>query len=50
MLNPDLINNKLDIIALLKELTYLPLAIIQAIAYINENRIAFVDYLSLFAD
>ncbi|KAK6605164.1 hypothetical protein H4I96_05746 [Botrytis cinerea] len=36
--------------ALLKELTYLPLAIVQAAAYINENGIAFADYLSLLAE
>jgi putative hemolysin len=50
LITPDLINNRPDTTALLKELTYLPLAIIQAAAYINENRIAFVDYLSLLAD
>ena len=48
--NPDLINNGQDTKALLKELTYLPLAIVQAAAYINENGIAFADYLSLLAD
>jgi len=31
---------------LLVELTYLPLAIVQAAAYINENGIALADYLS----
>jgi hypothetical protein len=30
--------------------SYLPLAIIQAAAYINENGIAFIDYLSLLAE
>jgi hypothetical protein len=50
LVNPDLVNNRPDTTALLKELTYLLLAIIQAAAYINENRIAFVDYLSLLAD
>ncbi|KAH8595497.1 hypothetical protein B0O99DRAFT_544164 [Bisporella sp. PMI_857] len=50
LVNPDLVNNRPDTTALLKELTYLPLAIVQAAAYINENRIAFVDYLSLLAD
>ncbi len=48
--NPDLVNNRPDTIALLKELTYLPLAIVQAASYINENRIAFVDYLFLLRD
>jgi tetratricopeptide (TPR) repeat protein len=32
---------------LVKELTYLPLAIVQAAAYINENTITIQDYLSL---
>ena len=51
LVNPDLIvKNKPDTKALLKELTYLPLAIVQAAAYINENRIEFADYLSLLAD
>jgi hypothetical protein len=50
LVNPDLVNNRLDTIALLEELTYLPLAIVQVVAYINENGIAFVDYLSLLAD
>ncbi|KAH6714091.1 hypothetical protein BKA61DRAFT_551433 [Leptodontidium sp. MPI-SDFR-AT-0119] len=50
LVNPDLVNNRPDTTALLKELTYLPLAIIQAAAYINENGITFVDYLSLLAE
>ncbi|KAN0117100.1 hypothetical protein V8E51_003077 [Hyaloscypha variabilis] len=50
LVNPDLVNNRPDTTALLKELTCLPLAIVQAAAYINENGIAFVDYLSLLAD
>jgi hypothetical protein len=32
------------------QLTYLPLAIVQAAAYINENRITLADDLSLLAD
>jgi hypothetical protein len=50
LINPDLVNNRPDTTALLKELTYLPLAIIQAVAYINENRITFGDYLSLLTE
>jgi tetratricopeptide (TPR) repeat protein len=50
LVNPNLVDNRPDTTALLKELTYLPLAIVQAAAYINENGIAFVDYLSLLAD
>ncbi|KAG9236373.1 kinesin light chain 3 [Amylocarpus encephaloides] len=50
LINPDLLNNRPDTKALLQELTYLPLAITQAAAYINENGIAFSDYLLLLAD
>ncbi|PQE33503.1 hypothetical protein CJF32_00003387 [Rutstroemia sp. NJR-2017a WRK4] len=50
LIKPDLVNNKPDTTALLEELTYLPLAIIQAAAYINENGITFADYLSLLAE
>ncbi|KAK3081377.1 hypothetical protein LTS18_007282 [Coniosporium uncinatum] len=37
-----------DAKSLLRELTYLPLAIVQAVAYMNKNGIAPADYLSLF--
>jgi hypothetical protein len=50
LVNSALVNNRPDITALLKELTYLPLAIVQAVVYINENGIAFADYLSLLTD
>src|SRR5580700_3829163 len=48
LINPDLLS-KSDTIALLKELTYLPLAIVQAAAYINKNGTALAYYLSLLA-
>ncbi|PMD24975.1 HET-domain-containing protein [Hyaloscypha hepaticicola] len=50
LVNPDLVKNRTDTKALLTELTYLPLAIVQAVAYINENGIALSDYLSLLAE
>jgi tetratricopeptide (TPR) repeat protein len=50
LVNPGLATSGSDTKALLEELTYLPLAIIQAAAYINENGITFADYLSLLAD
>lgn len=50
LVDPDLVNNTSDTKALLQELTYLPLAIFQAVAYINENRIDFSEYLSLLAE
>jgi tetratricopeptide (TPR) repeat protein len=50
LIDPDLVNNRPDTTALLKELTYLPLAIVQAAAYINENGITLADYLSLLTE
>jgi tetratricopeptide (TPR) repeat protein len=50
LFNQDLVNNKQDTKALLKQLTYLPLAIVQAAAYINENGIALAEYLLLLED
>ncbi|KAH8796360.1 hypothetical protein BGZ57DRAFT_998111 [Hyaloscypha finlandica] len=50
LVNPGLATSGSDTKALLEELTYLPLAIIQAAAYINENGITFADYLLLLAD
>ncbi|KAH8745706.1 kinase subdomain-containing protein, partial [Hyaloscypha sp. PMI_1271] len=50
LINPSLVNSGSDTKALLKELTYLPLAIVQAAAYINESGITFADYLLLLAD
>ena len=50
LVNQDLVNNKQDTKALLAQLTYLPLAIVQAAAYINENDIVLADYLSLLAE
>jgi hypothetical protein len=49
-MNLDLVNNKPDIITLLKELTYLSLVIVQVITYINENGITLKDYISLLVD
>ena len=50
LVNPDLVKNRSDTKALLRELCHLPLAIVQAAAYINENGIVFADYLSILAD
>jgi tetratricopeptide (TPR) repeat protein len=47
LVNSDLVKNEQDAIALLKELTNLPLAIVQAAAYINENEITLAEYLLL---
>jgi tetratricopeptide (TPR) repeat protein len=46
----DLVEKQQDATALLAELTYLPLAIVQAAAYIKENGIAIADYLSLLEE
>ncbi|PVH69398.1 HET-domain-containing protein [Cadophora sp. DSE1049] len=50
LIDPGLVNDKSDTKTLLQEVTYLPLAIVQAAAYINENGIAIADYLLLLAD
>ncbi|KAH7409693.1 hypothetical protein BKA64DRAFT_693472 [Cadophora sp. MPI-SDFR-AT-0126] len=50
LIDPGLVNDTLETKTLLQELTYLPLAIVQAAAYINENGIRFADYLSLLAE
>jgi hypothetical protein len=47
LFKPSLLAHQRDAKMLLEELTYLPLAIVQAAAYINENSIALGDYLSL---
>ena len=43
----SILRNHQDTADLVKQLTFLPLAISQAAAYINKNRIAFADYLLL---
>jgi hypothetical protein len=50
LVNSKLINSRQNTSALLSQLTYLPLAIVQAAAYINENGIAIADYLSLLVN
>jgi uncharacterized protein involved in tolerance to divalent cations len=47
---PGLAENQRDVAALLTELTNLPLAIVQAAAYINENGIELADYISLLKE
>jgi tetratricopeptide (TPR) repeat protein len=46
----DLGKHEDDTKSLLKQLTHLPLAIVQAAAYINKNGISFARYLSLLTD
>ncbi|KAK5072432.1 hypothetical protein LTR64_005098 [Lithohypha guttulata] len=48
--SPALVDNLQDVTALLAELTYLPLAITQAAAYITENGITLSDYLLLLGE
>jgi hypothetical protein len=50
LVNKGLLDNKKDTRALLFQLTFLPLAIVQAAAYINKNGIILGDYLSLLRD
>src|ERR1700760_4208131 len=47
LLNCNLVDSNGDTRALLKKLANMPLAIIQASAYINENGVSIADYLSL---
>ena len=47
---PNIVDNQQDAARLLAELTYLPLAIVQATAYINKNGTRLVDYISFLAD
>jgi hypothetical protein len=49
LVNQDLFSNEDDTKAPLAQLINLPLAIVQAAVYINENGIIFADYLSLLA-
>ena len=48
--SPDLVDETHDATTLLELLTYLPLAITQAAAYINENGITLCDYLLLLGE
>ena len=50
LLKKDLILNRRDTDALLSQLTYLPLAIVQAASYVNENGITLGEYLLLLAE
>jgi NB-ARC domain len=50
LINQEPVNNEQDTKALLAQLTYLPLAMVQAAAYINENGITLADYLLLLGD
>jgi hypothetical protein len=45
-----MLNGCLAVVQQLKLLTFLPLSILQAAAYINENGIKLVEYISLFDD
>ncbi|KAI9764071.1 MAG: hypothetical protein M1840_008875 [Geoglossum simile] len=50
LINQELLTNHQDTQKLLQQLTLLPLAIIQAAAYINENGITLSNYLSLLEE
>ena len=49
LINKEILNDH-AVVQLLRQLTFLPLAIVQAAAYINENDISLVEYLSLLDD
>ncbi|OCK72799.1 hypothetical protein K432DRAFT_430890, partial [Lepidopterella palustris CBS 459.81] len=48
--NREVLNDGPTVVQLLRLLTFLPLAIVQAAAYINENDISLAEYVSLFDD
>jgi tetratricopeptide (TPR) repeat protein len=50
LMQKDLLNDSDAVIAILTQLTFLPLAITQAVAYINRNRIGLSDYISLLQE
>ncbi|KAL9080199.1 MAG: hypothetical protein Q9157_000982 [Trypethelium eluteriae] len=50
LMDKELLENGEDSLNLLSELTYLPLAIVQAAAYINANGITSSDYFGLLAE
>lgn len=50
LINQELLNSHQDARKLLEQRTFLPLAIVQAAAYINENGIALSEYLSLLEE
>ena len=50
LVNNELVNEHQDTSELLSQLTYLPLAIVQAAAYVNENGMELADYLSLLKE
>jgi NB-ARC domain len=50
LINRALLNHRRDALELLRQLTYLPLAIVQAAAYINENGITLAAYAALLND
>ncbi len=47
LIRKDLLCDKVTVTELLKKLTYLPLAITQAVAYLNTNQVSIADYLGL---
>ena len=49
LVHPEIRDHE-TVLKLLDKLTFLPLAIVQTAAYINENDISTLEYLSLFED
>ena len=50
LIHPEVLDHKQATLTLFQQLAYLPLAIVQAAAYINENGIPVSEYLSLLDD
>ena len=50
LIEKNLLDDSHAVLALLEKLTFLPLAVAQAAAYINENSIGVLDYLLLLQE
>jgi hypothetical protein len=50
LINKELLDSHQDALKLLDQPSFLPLALVQAAAYINENRIMLADYLLLLGE
>lgn len=46
--NPALLNDEMAVDDLLQRLAYLPLAIVQAAAFMSQNDVSVLEYISLF--
>lgn len=50
LIDNEVLNHRKTALNLLKQLSFLPLAIVQAAAYINENEVTLTEYSALLED